>query len=91
LPTGAGGSALRIFPEGMTILKSRKHPSSTGEMGLTRALEATRAAATAPDSPELIVLKDKERVAGAQRLLRLPLQQYRKNLKALVVLHQKGL
>src|ERR1043166_4266212 len=54
LPTGAGGVALKIFPGGMTTFSARKQPSSIGEKGLTRHLKATRAAATAPDSPELI-------------------------------------
>ena len=54
LPTGAGGVALKIFPVGMTTLSARKHPSSMGEVGATSDLKATRAAATAPDSPELI-------------------------------------
>src|ERR1700675_300660 len=54
LPTGAGGVALKIFPDGMTTFSGRKQPSSIGEKGLTRHLKATRAAATAPDSPELI-------------------------------------
>jgi hypothetical protein len=54
LPTGAGEVALKIFPVGMTTLSARKHPSSMGEKGLTSDLKATRAAATAPDSPELI-------------------------------------
>src|SRR4030095_5849969 len=54
LPTGAGGVALRIFPGGMMIFKGRKQPSSIGEDGATSDLKATRAAATAPDSPELI-------------------------------------
>jgi hypothetical protein len=54
LPTGAGGVALKIFPAGMTIFSGRKQPSSMGENGLTSDLKATRAAATAPDWPELI-------------------------------------
>src|SRR5688572_30953238 len=54
LPAGAGGVALRIFPSGMTIFNGRKQPSSIGENGATKDLNATRAAATAPDSPELI-------------------------------------
>src|SRR5918995_1049233 len=54
LPTGAGGVALKIFPAGMIIFKGRKQPSSIGENGLTNDLNATRAAATAPDSPALI-------------------------------------
>jgi hypothetical protein len=53
-PTGAGGVALKIFPGGITTLSGRKQPSSMGEKGLTSDLNATRAAATAPDSPELI-------------------------------------
>src|ERR1044071_2971680 len=53
-PTGAGGSALRIFPGGITIFNGRKHPSSIAESGATTDLNATRAAATAPDWPELI-------------------------------------
>src|SRR5918999_5071675 len=53
-PTGAGGVALRILPLGMIILNGRKQPSSIGENGATSDLKATRAAATAPDAPELI-------------------------------------
>src|SRR5690349_22988210 len=30
-PTGAGGSALKIFPGGMIIFNGRKHPSSMAE------------------------------------------------------------
>src|SRR5512145_3187805 len=54
LPTGAGGVALNIFPSGIMIFSGRKQPSSMGEYGATSDLNATRAAATAPDSPELI-------------------------------------
>src|SRR2546426_3824897 len=53
-PTGAGGVALSILPVGITTFNARKQPSSMGEKGLTKDLKATRAAATAPDSPELI-------------------------------------
>ncbi|HEX2386597.1 MAG TPA: hypothetical protein VHL99_08535, partial [Candidatus Binatia bacterium] len=45
LPTGAGGVALKILPGGMTTLSGRKQPSSIGAKGLTRHLNATRAAA----------------------------------------------
>ncbi len=51
LPTGAGGVALKIFPSGIVIFSGRKQPSSIGEYGATKDLNATRAAATAPDSP----------------------------------------
>src|SRR5690242_14607676 len=54
LPTGAGGVALSIFPCGIITFSGRKQPSSIGEYGATSDLNATRAAATAPDSPELI-------------------------------------
>ena len=52
-PMAAGGLALTMVPSGDTSVRDLKQPSLTGASGMVRHLNATRAAASPPEKPEL--------------------------------------